>query len=111
MFTGEEDDGLLDRRQHRVLLGTREQAAHYGLDFGARERDGVGLRQRLVCQSLRQSPDRANERAAKVVVGTVRALHEAAGPGRVIWIAHARAEVAFDLVVDSGLGLCQDGGR
>jgi cytochrome c553 len=52
--------------------------------------------------------DRANERTTKVVVGTVRTFHEAAGPGRVIWIAHARAEVPFDLVFDGGL---HHGGR
>jgi hypothetical protein len=73
---------------------------------GAREQNGVGLGQRLVGQSLSQSPDRLDQRTAKVVVGAVRALHEAAGPGRVTWIAHASPEVPFDLVVDGGLGLC-----
>ena len=107
--TGEEDDGLLEPREHSVLLGTREQTAHHRLDLRARERDGVGLGQRLVGQSLSQSPDRANQCTTKVVVGTVRTLHEAAGPGRVKWIALARAEVPFDLVVDGGLGLCHLG--
>jgi hypothetical protein len=46
-----------------------------------------------------------NQRTAKVVVGTVRTFHEAAGPCRVIWIALARADVPFDLAVDGGLGL------
>ena len=87
------------------MFGAREQATHHGLDLRARKRDGVCLGQRLVCKAFGQSLDRANQRTTKVIVGTVRAFLEAAGPSRVIWIALARAEVPFDLVFDGGLGL------
>ena len=82
---------------------------HHRFDFRARERDGVGLGQRLVGQSLIQPSDRSDQCSTKVIAGTVRTLQEAAGPGRVQRIAFASEEVSFDLFGDDGLGLCHLG--
>jgi hypothetical protein len=60
-------------------------------------------------QSLSQPSDRSDQCSTKVIVGTVHTLQEAAGPGRVQWIALAGEEVSFDLVGDDGLGLCHVG--
>ena len=82
------------------------KAPHHWRDFGARKSNGVGLGQRLVSQSFSQPSDRSNGRPAKVLVGAVCALHEAAGPSRVKWIALAGEEMPFDLVRDGCPGLC-----
>jgi len=74
-------DGSLEHGEHQVLLHLREKAANHRFDFRARQRNGIRLRQRLLAEPGSQSSDFANERVAKIVVGTFFALQEATGPG------------------------------
>jgi hypothetical protein len=101
----EEDDRPFKQRENHILLGAREQPAHHRPDLRAGERDGVELRQWLMGQSLRPSSDYTHQRGSKVVVGTVCALQEAAGPSRVMRITLSGEEIPVNLAGDGGLAL------
>ena len=99
-------DGLLEHREHGVLLHARKQPAHHRRNLVAGEGDGIRLGQRFVREPLGEPAHLASEGATKVFVGAVRALHEAvSGPGRVVRVGLAGAEVALDLVGDAGLAV------
>src|SRR5277367_6349464 len=70
----DEHDGLRERSSYCVLPGAREQAAHHRLDLRAGGRDGIGVGCRRLGPPLGPSPERTNERTAKIVVRAVRAL-------------------------------------
>lgn len=97
------DDGLLERREHDVLLGLREQPAHHRLDLGARELDADVRGHRLVRAPLREPPDLFDERATQIGVLAAPALHDVTGPRPAIHVGVAGSEVALDLVGDDGL--------
>ena len=73
----EEHDGLLERREHRVLLDPREQPAHHRLDLPARERDGVCTRQRLLRPPFGESPLTSRTSAPRRSRGRGSRAHEA----------------------------------